>query len=55
MTLRSLMADLFTRVAALIDAGWTGEIIIRIRVNQGGIRDSTFSQEERLTSSKEYA
>ena len=47
--LEKLMQSIFHRVAALLSAKFTGEINIRITLNQGGVRDVKLSQEERLT------
>ena len=40
--LEKLMQSIFTSIAALLADKWTGDIVIRIKVNNGGIRDARF-------------
>ena len=47
--LEKLMQSIFLRVAALLSAKFTGEINIRIVMNQGGVRKVELSQNEALT------
>ena len=49
MTLEALMQTIFTRIAKLLSARWTGEITIRLNINQGGISKARISIDETLT------
>ena len=49
MTLEKLMQTIFTRIAKLLSARWTGEITIRLNINRGGICKTRISIDENLT------
>jgi len=50
MTLETLMQTIFTRIAKLLSARWTGEISIRLNINnRGGICKARISIDETLT------
>jgi len=47
--LGNLMQTAFDRIAVLLKSRWTGEITIRIQINQGGIRNAKIKEDYPLT------
>ena len=46
--LEKLMQSIFTRVAALLASKWSGEITVKLSINQGGISRVRFLPDEEL-------
>ena len=48
MKLYDLMRNFFDRMAKLVDKGWTGEVTLKIQINDGGVRNAKIATESPL-------
>lgn len=46
--LEKLMQSIFHRVAALLSAKWTGDVVLCIVIRDGGVRDCELQVKEKL-------